>query len=115
MKPERERQIPNDIAYMWNLKYGTNETIYKIETDSQREKTYGCQGRGRNRMDWEFGVSRYKLLHLEWISNEVLLYSTGNYIQSLGIDQDGRLYEKKNVHICMTGSPCCTAEIDTTL
>ena len=40
-------------------------------------------------MDWEFGVSRYKLLHLEWISNEVLLYSTGNYIQSLVIEHDG--------------------------
>ena len=25
----------------------------------------------------------------EWISNEVLLYSTRNYIQSLGIDHDG--------------------------
>ena len=31
-------------------------------------------------MDWEFGVSRCKLLHLEWISNEILLYSSGNYI-----------------------------------
>ena len=41
-------------------------------------------------MDWEFGVSTCKLLHLEWIRNEVLLYSTGNYIHSLGIDQDGR-------------------------
>ena len=35
--------------------------------------------RGRG-MDWEFGVSKRKLLHLEWISNEVLLYGTGNYI-----------------------------------
>ena len=32
----------------------------------------------------------FKLFHLEWISNEVLLYSTGNFIQSLGIDNDGR-------------------------
>ena len=31
-------------------------------------------------MDWEFGVSRCKLLHLEWIINEILLYSSGNYI-----------------------------------
>ena len=44
-------------------------------------------GRG---MDWEFGVSQCILLHLEWISNEVLLCSTGNYIKSLGIDYDGR-------------------------
>ena len=26
-KAERERQIPYDITYMWNLKYGTNEPI----------------------------------------------------------------------------------------
>ena len=31
----RERQISYDITYMWNLKYATNELIYKIETDSQ--------------------------------------------------------------------------------
>ena len=24
-----------DITHMWNLKYDTNELIYKIETDSQ--------------------------------------------------------------------------------
>ena len=28
---ERERQIPYDITYMWNLKYDTNELIYKTE------------------------------------------------------------------------------------
>ena len=26
------------------------------------------------------GVTRCKLLHLEWISNEILPYSTGNYM-----------------------------------
>ena len=46
--------------------------------------------RGGSGMDWEFGDSRHKLLHLEWISNEILLYSTGNNIQSLGIEHDGR-------------------------
>ena len=30
-------------------------------------------------MNWEFGVSRCQLLYLEWISNEVLLYSIRNY------------------------------------
>ena len=34
-KSEKERQIHYDITYMWNLKYGTNELIYKTETDSQ--------------------------------------------------------------------------------
>ena len=40
-------------------------------------------------MDWELGDSGWKLLHLEWVSNEVLLYSTGNYIQSPVTDHDG--------------------------
>ena len=30
--------------------------------------------------DWEFGISRCKLLYIGWINNKVLLYSTGNYI-----------------------------------
>ena len=56
-----------------------------------REQTCGCQGvRGKEWDGWEFGVSRCKLLHLEWLSNKVLLYSTGNYIQSHGIDHDGK-------------------------
>ena len=41
-------------------------------------------------MDGEFGVKRCKLLHFEWISNEVLLYSTQNYIQSLVTEREGR-------------------------
>ena len=32
-KSERQRQIPYDITYMWNLKYDTNELFYEIETD----------------------------------------------------------------------------------
>ena len=52
-----------------------------------------------------------------------LTVHTGNYIQSLGIERDGRQYEEKNVCIykciyiciCITGSLCCTAEIDTTM
>ena len=38
------------------------------------------RGRGGRGMDWEFGVNRCKILPLEWISNEILLRNTGNYI-----------------------------------
>ena len=48
-----------------------------------------AEGKGSG-MDGEFGASKCKLSYLEWISNEVLLYSTGDYIQFLGIDHDGR-------------------------
>ena len=34
-KSERERQIPYDIIYVWNLKYNTNELIYETDTNSQ--------------------------------------------------------------------------------
>ena len=45
--------------------------------------------KGGSRMDWEFGISRCKLLHLAWISNEVLLNSTWNYFWSLVMEHDG--------------------------
>ena len=64
------------------------------------EQTCGCQGGGGGcGTDGDFMVSICKLLHLECISNEVLLYSTGNYIQSLVMEHDGRYYEKKNAYI----------------
>ena len=73
---------------MLNLKYGTDKPIYKTKqthrlgewTYRLEEWTCGCQGKGGGSgMDGEFGISRW---HLEWICNEFLLYSTGNYIQS---------------------------------
>ena len=33
-KSERERQLPYDITYRWNLKYDTNQHIYETKTDS---------------------------------------------------------------------------------
>ena len=32
---QRERQIPYDITYMWNIKYDTNEPIYETESDTE--------------------------------------------------------------------------------
>ena len=40
-------------------------------------------GGGRN---WEFEISRCKLLYAGWINSKVLLYSTGNNIQYLVIN-----------------------------
>ena len=31
----------------------------------------------RGGIDWEFGLSRCKLLYIGWINNKVLLFSTG--------------------------------------
>ena len=43
-------------------------------------------------MEREIGVSRYKLLYVEWINNKVLLYSTENYIQYPMINHNGKDY-----------------------
>ena len=65
-------------------------------------------------MEWEAGVSRCKLLCTGGI-NKVLRHTTGNHIQYPVINQNGKEYFKKDVHICMHThiyeSLCCTEEI----
>ena len=56
------------------------------------------QGSGGG-MDWEFGVSRCKLLYIGWINNKVLQYSPGNYIQYPVINRNGKEYEKEYIHV----------------
>ena len=78
-----------DISYIWNLKYITNELFHRKENHGLREQTCGCQGGGGDSgMDGELGVNRCKLLPLEWISNEILLCSAGNYVWSLMMEHD---------------------------
>ena len=66
---------------------------------------------GGSRMAWEFGISRCKLLHLEWISNEVLLCSTGNC--QISWDVCACVCEKERER--ETRLLCCTAESGTAL
>ena len=56
-------------------------------------------GGGGGGMNWEFGVSRCKLLYTGQINNNVLLYSTGNYIQYPVINDNGKEYVKNVVYI----------------
>ena len=48
-------------------------------------------------MDRESGVNRCQLLPLRWISNEILLCSTGNYVWSLMMEHDN--VRKKNIYM----------------
>ena len=70
-----------------------NISTKQKQTHRHREPACGCQrwgvGRGKNQ---EFGVDSCKLLHLEWISNRVLLYSTENYIQYVMINHNQNEY-----------------------
>ena len=79
-KSGREKQIPYDITYIWNLKYGTDELIYKTEIDIEVRLMTTSGERVKGGKDREFGISRCKLLYIERISNKILQYSTENCI-----------------------------------
>ena len=112
-RSEKERQISYAMTYMWNLKCDTNEPIHKTETDSQTSRTDfwlprgSCSGGG---VEWEFGVSRCKLLYRKQISNKVLCVAQGAIFNILR-----KTVTEKNMfkctYICLTESLCCTVEI----
>ena len=56
---------------------------------------------GRGGKDWESGISRCKLLYIEWINNRVLLCSIENYIQYPMINHNGKEFFKKGMYIYM--------------
>ena len=63
-----------------------NPSTKQKQAHRQTEQT--CSRQGGSGREWEFGVGRCKLLYLEWMGDEALLYSTGNYIQNPGIGYD---------------------------
>ena len=62
-------------------------------------------------------------IHIDWIKNKVLLYSTEKYIQYLVINHNGKEYVKENMYmhtyicwyVCIAESFCSTTAINTTL
>ena len=77
-----------------------NLSMKKKQNHRHREQTCGCQGGGGGGgMEWEFGISRCKLLYREWMNNKVLLYSTGNNIQYLVITCNGKESEKEYIYL----------------
>ena len=48
---------------------------------------------------WEFGMDRYTLLYLKWISNKNLLYSTGNSARCYVAAWMGGGFDGERIHI----------------
>ena len=70
-------------ATLFNLiKPNKTTSIYRAPTILDMRHTQ--MNKKQSILDWEFWISRYKLLHLEWINNKVLLYSTEKDIQFPG-------------------------------
>ena len=58
---------------MWHLKHDTDEFIYETNVIMDRGNRLVIakeEGFGK-RMEWEVGISRCKLLYIEWINNKV--------------------------------------------
>ena len=65
----------HDILSMWNLKRNdTNQLTKQNQTHRLGEKTYGYRREGwGERIVREFGMDRYTLIYLKWITNKDLL------------------------------------------
>ena len=46
--------------------------------------------RDERELEWEFRISRCKLVYIGWINNKVLLYSTGTTFNILGYTMMGK-------------------------
>ena len=55
----------------------------------------------REEMEWEVGVSRCKLLYVEWINSKVPLYTPDDHIQHPVINHNGKEHEKVHKDMCM--------------
>ena len=84
---------------MSNLNYNTHEPIHETDTENRPAVAKGEEVRGG--MEWEVGVSRRKLLCIEWINNEVLLFSTGNYRQYPMINHNLKKDKKECTCVCV--------------
>ena len=59
------------------------------QTHRPENRLVVAKGEGEG-VGWTQSLGLADANYLEWLSHEVLLYSTGSYIQPLGIDRDGR-------------------------
>ena len=92
------------------------------QTHRHTEQTCGCQGGGGWEKDGVGGCGQQmQTITYRMDKQQVLLYSTGNYIQYPMINHNGKEYKKEciyiyiYIYICITESLFYTAEINTTL
>ena len=106
-KSEREKRnstwynlyVESKIWHIWTYLWNRNRIM-----DIKNRRVAAKVDRGGRRLNWEFEISRCKLVYIEWINNKVLLYTTGNYIQYPVINQNGKEHEKRmyNTHNWVT-------------
>ena len=57
---------------MWNLENGTDELVYRAETEiwKQRKNVWTPRGGGCGVMNWEIGIDMYTLICIKWMTNK---------------------------------------------
>ena len=73
-KSERERQIPYDITYMWNLKYDTNEQNLQNRNRLTDIKNRLVVAKGEGRIE-SLGLADEKSFGV-WLHNNVNILNT---------------------------------------
>ena len=97
-KPDRERQIPYDIALYVESKKNKiqmNLLTKQKQTTGIENKLMVIKGEGINQ---EVGINRYTLLYIKQITNKDLLYRSGNYPQYFIITYKGKESEKQYIY-----------------
>ena len=82
------------MTQLWNLKYDTNELIYKTDSQTQKTNLWLPKGKGKDKLgvwDWQIQTTIYK------INSKDLLYGTGNYTQYPVINHNGK--KKKYIYL----------------
>ena len=115
-KSDRERQISYDITFTRDLnkgyKWTHRQNINRLTGVRNKFIVTRGENKGGEGINWEFGINRYNLLYIKWTHSKVLLYNTGNYIQYLVINHNGKEFKKEHL---ITESLCCTPETNTIL
>ena len=83
---------------MWNLKYDTNELIYKTETDLPTQRADSCAKGKNGRGGVGCGICRHTPVCIEWKNNKALQYSIGNYIHYPVIHHNGKEHKQGCVY-----------------
>ena len=80
-----------------------------MERHRCREQTYEYLRERGDGMNWEIGTDIYIVLKLciKQVTNENLLYSTGNFYSVLRGDLNGKEIQNRG-DVCIADSFCCT-------
>ena len=108
-KSERERQVPYDITYIWNLIFSTIESFHRKENHGLGEEACGCQGRGEG-VGWMGSLGLIYEDYFLWNGLVVRSCCVALGAMSSQLWWSMTVRKKECIHVCVTHFPCCTVE-----